>query len=129
MYQFEKHFSLQEARMCIPELKLQMAQIRKWTLQLKEIGFDVNRGNYLPGWHPDTLDEFPEMFYDLIDIVDNINEKGIQVKSLELGLVDFPAVRPNGQEVFLCWKIDEDDIEFWHPIETGFKGREHIDDF
>ena len=54
---------------------------------------------------------------------------GIEIKGLEIGLIDFPALRENGDEVLLCWKLDEEDIEFWHPIDEGYKGRKHIDDF
>jgi hypothetical protein len=42
------------------------------------------------------------------------------------GLVDFPAIM-GGKEVFLCWESDEDDIEFWHDLETGYGGREKLE--
>ena len=59
----------------------------------------------------------------------DIYSLGVEIKGIEQGLVDFPAVRQNGEEVFLCWKMDEDDIEFWHSIEDGFQGRHHINEF
>ena len=49
----------------------------------------------------------------------------IQVKDLGRGLVDFPALI-DGREVFLCWEQDEDDIEFWHELDTGYAGRERL---
>jgi hypothetical protein len=49
----------------------------------------------------------------------------IQVKDLRRGLLDFPALR-DGREVFLCWEKDEEDIEFWHDLETGYGGRERL---
>ena len=49
----------------------------------------------------------------------------IQVKDLRRGLLDFPALR-EGREVFLCWEKDEEDIEFWHDLETGYGGRERL---
>ena len=49
----------------------------------------------------------------------------IQLKDLERGLIDFPAII-GGREVFLCWEQDEDDIEFWHDLETGYAGRERL---
>ena len=55
---------------------------------------------------------------DLIDL-------GVQLKDLDSGLVDFPTLF-RGREVYLCWKIGETSIEFWHG-EEGFRGRKPID--
>ena len=48
------------------------------------------------------------------------------MKDLSRGLVDFPALI-GGREVFLCWEADEDDVEFWHELESGYGGREKLD--
>lgn len=52
-----------------------------------------------------------------------IEERGIVLRDLELGLVDFPSRHPGGREVLLCWQIDEPDLEWWHLPEDGFAGR------
>ncbi len=57
-----------------------------------------------------------------------INELGVLVKDLETGLVDFPAER-QGREVYLCWRLGEPGIGWWHPTDTGFAGRQSIDTF
>ena len=49
----------------------------------------------------------------------------IQLKSLDRGLVDFPAII-DGREVFLCWEQDEEDVEFWHELDGGYAGRERV---
>jgi hypothetical protein len=59
--------------------------------------------------------------------VERIQETGCLVKDLDRGLVDFPTFF-RGEEVYLCWKIDEPAIEFWHRVEDGFAGRRQIDD-
>jgi hypothetical protein len=46
----------------------------------------------------------------------------IVVRDVERGLVDFPALR-DGEEVYLCWLVDEDEIGFWHGLDAGFAGR------
>ncbi len=58
-------------------------------------------------------------------ILQEFRRRQIQVKDLHRGLLDFPALR-EGREVFLCWEKDEDDIEFWHDLETGYGGRERL---
>ena len=50
----------------------------------------------------------------------------IQVKDLDRGLVDFPALL-SGNEVFLCWELGEDDIGFWHELDAGYAGRERLE--
>ena len=57
--------------------------------------------------------------------VEEILEMGVQIKDIETGLVDFPT-RFRGREVYLCWKLGESDIEYWHG-EEGFRGRRPID--
>jgi hypothetical protein len=52
-------------------------------------------------------------------------EAEIVVRDPARGLVDFPSLR-DGQEVYLCWLIDEPEIGYWHAPETGFAGREPI---
>jgi len=58
--------------------------------------------------------------------VERIQETGCLVKDLDKGLVDFPTLF-RGEEVYLCWKVDEPGIGFWHGVEEGFAGRKQID--
>lgn len=57
--------------------------------------------------------------------LDAIEETGCQLKDIETGLVDFPTLYL-GREVYLCWKLGEKGISFWHHIEDGFRGRQPI---
>jgi hypothetical protein len=47
---------------------------------------------------------------------------GVILRDPETGLVDFASVR-DGDQIYLCWRLGEDRIEFWHPRDTGFMGR------
>lgn len=62
----------------------------------------------------------------LRETVQAIQELGVQLKDIEVGLVDFPTLY-RGREVLLCWKLGEHSIEFWHGLEEGFRGRKRID--
>ena len=126
---YKKHFELDEARTLIPQLKNKLIVIRNIAIKLKAIGYDIYKADYRIGFHPDTNAEFPQDYQRLRQLVTEIYSLGVEIKGIEQGLVDFPAVRQNGEEVFLCWKMDEDDIEFWHSIEDGFQGRHHINEF
>jgi hypothetical protein len=54
-------------------------------------------------------------------------QQGIQIKDLEVGLIDFPALRGD-EEVLLCYRLGEPDLGFWHSLEGGFAGRRPIDE-
>jgi hypothetical protein len=58
--------------------------------------------------------------------VEKIQEYGCLIKDLDNGLVDFPTLF-KGREVYLCWKLGETGIRFWHGIDEGFAGRKPID--
>jgi hypothetical protein len=58
--------------------------------------------------------------------VEEVQEIGCLIKDLDIGLIDFPT-NYHGNEVYLCWKLGESDIEFWHGVEEGFRGRKPID--
>jgi len=61
-------------------------------------------------------------FYKAIEDLENM---GVMIKSIEEGLLDFPSIRFN-EEVFLCWKEGETEIKFWHGKDEGFMGRKPL---
>ncbi|MGH7488523.1 MAG: DUF2203 domain-containing protein [bacterium] len=50
---------------------------------------------------------------------------GCELKGVDEGLIDFPSER-EGQTVYLCWKLGEERIEWWHELDTGFAGRQRL---
>ncbi len=61
------------------------------------------------------------------DAVGEIHAIGVQVKDLDIGLLDFPCV-VDGQTILLCWKLGEKAITHWHGVEEGFAGRKPVDE-
>lgn len=61
------------------------------------------------------------------DAIYALQALNILVKDVNTGLIDFPADR-HGQMVFLCWQYDEPSVQFWHDINSGFAGRQRIDE-
>ena len=58
--------------------------------------------------------------------MERIEEAGVLVKDLDTGLIDFPTLY-RGNEVYLCWRMDETEIRYWHGTTEGFGGRNEID--
>ena len=71
-------------------------------------------------------DEIQELFATKEDYVREFESIGCEFKDPRLGLVDFPA-RRGDKSVYLCWRLDEPEIGFWHDLEAGFAGRQAID--
>ena len=70
--------------------------------------------------------EFKEVVAQLERCIEELNALGVQVKDVDLGLLDFPSVR-RGEEVLLCWHVGEEQVEWWHGLEEGYAGRKPID--
>ncbi len=118
-----RHFTLGEARSLLSEILADLSRIVELKKSLESKSYDVYRHRYFGGAGPNGTGTYPEELDELVKIVKRLNEQGVLVKSLDDGLIDFPHVRENEEEVYLCYKLGEEDIMFWHPIETGFAGR------
>ena len=125
-HRFDKHYTREEARALLP-------QIRKWLERLNGLRHDLERfdkrlsgmaeqGSDIGG---ETVNGWIRALADMQEVLAEFQRRRIIIKDLERGLVDFPAMIA-GREVFLCWEQDEEDIEFWHDLDTGFTGRERL---
>ena len=61
----------------------------------------------------------------LAEAMKALEEIGVVIKDLDAGLIDFPALR-DGEQVFLCWQLGEQDVAWWHGLDEGFRGRKPI---
>jgi hypothetical protein len=61
----------------------------------------------------------------IAECAERIDAAGAEIKSLEEGLLDFPAKRGD-EDVLLCWKLGEDEIGYWHGVDEGFAGRKPL---
>jgi hypothetical protein len=127
-YRHATHFTLDSARQELTKVHALASKIIELKRALNLKGWDVYRHQYFGGMGPNGDGSFPPEVETLVEIVSGLEKRGIVVKDLDEGLIDFPAVRENGQEVYLCWKIGENDIRFWHGLEEGFAGRKRIEE-
>jgi hypothetical protein len=66
-----------------------------------------------------------ELVAGLAHGIEEIAALGIEIKDLDQGLIDFPSLR-DGRVVYLCWRLGEDRIAFWHDLDAGFAGRQPL---
>lgn len=124
----KKHFTLTEARTLLPDLKIKLSKIVELKKSLDSQNYDINKHQFFGGMGPNGTGKFPKDMEELVELVYGISENGIIVKGIDNGLIDFPSIRNNGEEVYLCYLLGEEDIEFWHSIQDGFAGRKQIED-
>jgi hypothetical protein len=67
------------------------------------------------------------LYETLSEELRSLEELGVEVKDLTIGLVDFPSLLDGSSEVYLCWKLDERTIGYYHPTHTGFRNRKPIE--
>ena len=133
----ERTFTLEEAQTLIPILEslLRSAMegkklIQKVEAELQEVGTRIFLSG---GSNVDVLKlarrkaERDKAAQTVKDSLGEINATGVQVKDLDIGLLDFPCIVDDGM-ILLCWKLGEEKIAHWHSLEEGFKGRKLIDE-
>ncbi|PWT91427.1 MAG: DUF2203 domain-containing protein [Acidobacteria bacterium] len=131
---FEKFFTLEEAEELLPQIEKIMEhvlQMRKNALEageaLARAAKQLARGD--ESLNPSEVVNRRTEVEFLVRIIDEgleaIAALGAQVKDLDMGLVDFPAMI-EGETVLLCWKYGEKGIQFYHNLEDGFAGRKPL---
>jgi len=127
-YVHEKHFSVAEALQTLYMHHSLIEKMQDLAKTLDHQGFDFRSGNFEVGSSFTEDDPQPREYELLIQVLVKLAEAGIIVKGIEHGLVDFPHLRANGEEVYLCYQLGEESIHFWHPLETGYAGRKPLDE-
>ena len=87
---------------------------------------DGNGGGYVATDLNAAESELSGLAEAAIACAERLDELGVTVKDLDLGLLDFPALH-DGREIELCWHVGEPSVAFWHEIGEGYAGRKPID--
>ena len=109
-------------RMVQHRRNLTAAQVQQAELVTRIAG---NGGDMVPSDLHEAADTIQLEAAAISDCAERINAAGAEVKSLEEGLLDFPA-RRGDEIVLLCWKLGEDEIHYWHRVDEGFGGRKPL---
>ena len=129
-----KHFSPKEANAELEQVRPlveQMVEHRRAHVaalaeqEALEARIRGNGGGIPPATLADAAAAVEREARSIAHAVDAIGEHGAEVKDVDEGLIDFPALH-HGETVLLCWKLGEDEIRYWHRIEDGFAGRQEL---
>jgi hypothetical protein len=117
----ERLFTPVEATALLPELIAALERIRQARQAILARGERIRAGAPSNGGD-DPGEAYRDALAALRQDVEAINGQGVILRDPETGLLDFPT-RIDGRDVFLCWRLGEDRVSFWHGPETGFSGR------
>ena len=119
----ERHYTVEQANAALPWVAERLQQIRdalgvlEQPAQMRALeGLDTVAGGAYPGREAATA------LLAVMRAATQLEALDIVLRDPRQGLVDFPSIR-DGDEVYLCWRLDEDRVEWWHAPDAGFAGR------
>jgi Uncharacterized conserved protein (DUF2203) len=118
-----RHYTVDEANAKLDHVGRIVRRIRDARVRLSAEGFDARLSSLAElsgGAHPG-----PEHAAAALEVAlgfDHLEELDVVVRNLERGLIDFPSLL-GGEEVYLCWLLEEPTVSHWHAPEAGFGGR------
>jgi hypothetical protein len=127
----QNYFTLEEATALLPRLRTEIAALRAENEEIARCRTQLARLRALLRLNGHTAEALAleARATDLLRAIgaqlDGLRMLGIELKDLEHGLVDFPSWR-EGRVVYLCWRLDEERIGYWHELDAGFQGRQPL---
>jgi hypothetical protein len=124
----ERHYTLAQANAVRGWVAERVHWIRDARARLVALGprgrdavaaLDPHSGGSYPGR------DVARSLVELSRAVGELEAVEVVLRELDRGLIDFPSIR-DGNEVYLCWLLDEDEIRFWHDPDAGFAGRQPL---
>lgn len=125
----DRIFSVAEANALIPELEGLWSTIQHGKQILIETKDEVEKASANADLGGGTIEgvKYIKGLQDINGSLHAIQDLGVLVKDVEIGLCDFPYML-NDQMVFLCWKCGEKEVHWWHEIDSGFSSRKPLTD-
>lgn len=129
MAESEHIFTRSEASSLLPRLRPILEELREEWGRVRALNPEIQKARdkaMLDGFSPQGV-EYVETVSHLLLLMQQVRDMGVLVKDLDKGLIDFPYLKDD-RVVYLCWHLGEDSIGYWHEIESGFSGREPLED-
>ncbi len=126
-----RYFGIDEANAVVADARPVLEELRDDRERVAEVQARLQRHRENNG-SAEHAEELAEQEQELREIVRRmqsdvaqIDEWGVTLREISTGLIDFPALA-NGRPIWLCWRLGEGDIEWWHETNVGFDGRQPL---
>jgi hypothetical protein len=127
IHRYNKHYTRSEAQALLPQIRLWLKRLVQCRDDLqkheKRLQTRMAPGRDLGGA---LVNDWIRTLANIRETLYEFHRREIQIKDLDRGLIDFPALM-DGKEVFLCWEQAEADVDYWHDLDAGYAGREPIE--
>ena len=127
----KRYFTIEEAEEMLPKVERILRRTIKLNKALDLLGsieIEVYDDDYDNLKRITKLNKhFHKLSYEFYINIEKIEDIGCIIKDLEIGIIDFYS-EFDGREIFLCWKLGEKKIKFWHEADSGYEGRRPIFD-
>lgn len=131
-----KLFTLQEANLLLPQVRRLVLAMQEHAAQLEQLQSALRAQARASGGNGQLTNGKARHYNDSVLRLDTVTASmqallaemealGCELKDIQQGLADFRAER-DGRVVYLCWKLGEAEIRFWHELDTGFAGRQPL---
>jgi len=128
-----RSFTLEEANALLPRLREILGEMQEKKAELDEVRGDLGQmtrtasgnGHLLAQQMDRKRRDGEALAARLNELLSEVHRMGCEMKGLEEGLIDFRSER-DGRIVYLCWKLGEERIAYWHELDVGFAGRQPL---
>lgn len=117
----DKRYTIAEANELLPFLAPALVELRDKSEEAARVRDKVETAAATNGGSGQR-ERWSRLLARVTELVERLEEWELQLRDLSQGLVDFPAI-VDGQEAWLCWRLGEPSVAYWHPRDEGFAGR------
>jgi hypothetical protein len=131
----QRYFTPEEANDLLAEVRPALEELVEHRRELSRVTSEQarlvtriagNGGDFDPQEPRELQEDFQREAKALGGAVERLERLGVLIKDADRGLIDFPALREDGEEVLLCWELGEAEIAYWHGLDEGFAGRKPL---
>ncbi|MBL0350499.1 MAG: DUF2203 domain-containing protein [Elusimicrobia bacterium] len=123
----QRYFTLDEAQELLPQIRPLLEEVKELK---RRVDARISTWRHNPSFSiADEALARGQVEFLMGEInarLESVCQHGCLPKDLDMGLVDFPSRRPDGTEIYLCWRLGEADISHWHRVTEGFSARRPI---
>jgi hypothetical protein len=125
----KKYFTAAHANATLPLIRAIVRDVVELTRSLQERHDLLSERHVIDEAHREELQELRASFERdkdrMKEYCQELEELGIELKDARAGLIDFPCWIDN-REVYLCWRLGEPEVAYWHELDAGFAGRQRL---
>lgn len=114
-------YTVEEANALLPYLAPTLVELREKYEEAARIRARMAAASASNGWS-DARDDWATKLARVSELFDRINDWNIELRDIATGLIDFPG-EIGGERVWLCWRLGEPEVAYWHPTNEGIDGR------